>query len=168
MLNYGFIRAWQRGKGRRVFPHRQTVHLSHGRGGLTQHARALNKSAFPPLIPHATPRHATPRHVTPRSLNAQAQIPPQPRPSSAFPAGSGDVKASPEQTRKQNPEKVKAGVTARAPAPGGARAAYVASGLPCHVSWPVRKWRGLTYKMAASFVAVRNTEFFPFLRNAVF
>lgn len=63
MLNSGFIRAWQTGEDGRVFPHLQMVHLSHGRGGLTQHARALNKSAFPPLTPHATPRHTTPRHA---------------------------------------------------------------------------------------------------------
>ncbi|XP_041620489.1 uncharacterized protein LOC121496205 isoform X3 [Vulpes lagopus] len=111
------------GKGRSVFPQPETVSLSHGRGGLTRHTKTRNKRGFPRF-----PRHG-------RSTRELRPPPPplRPRPRSACTPGPGVVKAPPEPTRKQTPQQVKAGVAARAPAPGGERVARVGP-RPCHVS----------------------------------
>lgn len=90
----------------------------------------------------------------------EPRLPPKPRARSASTLGPGVAKAPPEPTRKQTPQQVKAGAAARAPAPGGERVACVGP-CPRHVSGPLRKWRGLRCKMAASFVVVRNVERLP-------
>lgn len=119
---------------------------------LIVHAETLSKHWLPKL-----PR-PTLGHAPSLSLDAQAQIPLQPRPSLAF---TPQVRATSRPgssrpgSRISNRSKV---ASLLRPHRQRERVAYVGSYLPFHVSRLVRKWRSLTYKMAASFVVVRNAE----------